>query len=272
MARLCTGSMGPQVTPECAGLHRSGLGGAEPAQRVLMTLGARHRSTWTMLDQIQNILVVLGAGSDGHGAFLPNAAFYHQILQALAGETVSMRAGFAFAHSRLRAILLWSLFAGLVGLVIRFLSQRFGWVGRIIMGLIGTAWSVASVFAIPVLIREENLNPFGLLRRSSALLKKTWGEGLVGYVGFSILGWFVVLGAIAFFLSIAILSALIPHPLVLLIPGVILGVLALMAVGYLANTAAAVYRGALYIYASEGVVPELFTAEQLDAAWKVKRA
>jgi hypothetical protein len=228
-----------------------------------------HSRIWSGVTYGYLALIYLGSM---FAATFCNAAFYHQILQALAGEAVSLRAGFAFARSRLRAIVFWSLLAGLVGLVIRFLSERFGWMGRIIMGLIGTAWSVASVFAIPVLIREENPNPFGLLRQSAALLKKTWGEGLVGYVGFSILGWFVVLGAIAFFVGIAILSALIPHPLMLLIPGVILGVLALVAIGYLANTAAAVYRGALYIYASEGVVPELFTAEQLDAAWKVKRA
>jgi len=34
----------------------------------------------------------------------------------------------------------------------------------------------------------------------------------------------------------------------------------------------AVYRCALYIYATEGVVPGTFDQELLDSAWKVKKA
>lgn len=201
-----------------------------------------------------------------------NVAFYNEILKALAGESVSVRAGFAFARRRIKSIFYWSLFAGAVGLVIRGLEERFGWVGKIVLGLIGVVWSVASVFAIPVIIREENSNPLTMLRHSAALLKKTWGEGLVGYVGFALLSWAMLLGSAIFFIGIALLSTQLAQPLMLAVPAAIIWLLVVLAISYVANVASSVYRGALYVYASEGVIPEAYTAEQLDAAWKVKKA
>ena len=43
--------------------------------------------------------------------------------------------------------------------------------------------SVAAVFAIPVIIRREDSNPLAVLRDSAGILKRTWGESLVGFVG-----------------------------------------------------------------------------------------
>ena len=55
---------------------------------------------------------------------------------------------------------------------------------------------------------------------------------------------------------------------------VFLGALWLVAVVGLSlviNLATHVYRCALYVYASEGVVPGPYTAEMMNAGWKVKR-
>src|SRR5205085_11437064 len=69
-----------------------------------------------------------------------NVAFFHQILQALRGNAVSVQAGFRFAISKLSAIAMWSLFAGVVGLIIKTLEERMDVIGRIIMKFVGTAW------------------------------------------------------------------------------------------------------------------------------------
>src|SRR5206468_6120983 len=66
-----------------------------------------------------------------------NVAFYHEILAALSGEPVSISRGLKFASTRLRAILMWTLFAGLVGLIIKVIEERLALVGRIIGRLIG---------------------------------------------------------------------------------------------------------------------------------------
>ena len=77
-------------------------------------------------------------------ATLGSVAFNSEILEALSGRAVSIRHGIGVACARWKSVLLWSLFAGLVGLVIRALEQRLAFVGRLVAGLIGLAWSVAS--------------------------------------------------------------------------------------------------------------------------------
>jgi hypothetical protein len=73
------------------------------------------------------------------------------------------------------------------------------------------AWSVASIFAIPILVREPSLsNPFTVLGKSAETIKRTWGEMLSGYIGMkgsnvlffwaSILCWFWA-GLIAYLLG-----------------------------------------------------------------------
>ena len=89
-----------------------------------------------------------------------NVAFYSQILLALSGQPVSIRAGLVFACTRWQSILAWTLFAGIVGLVIKALEQRFGFIGQIVMRIVGAVWSIACVFVIPVIITRENtFNP-----------------------------------------------------------------------------------------------------------------
>jgi len=200
-----------------------------------------------------------------------NVAFYHEILQALAGNPVSIRTGLRFASRRLPSILAWSLFAGLVGLIIQALEEKLGWVGRWVMRFVGMVWSVASVFAIPVIIREDNPNPIGLLRNSALLLRKTWGESLIGYVGITAASWIVLVGSLVFLIGAALVAAMLKAP-VLIVLAVAIWLFAMLVLGYLSSVAADVYRCALYVYASEGVVPAPYTAEMLDAAWKVKKS
>jgi len=53
-----------------------------------------------------------------------NVAFYHEILAALGGQDVSLGRGLKFASTRLGSILIWTLFAGLVGLIIKAIEER----------------------------------------------------------------------------------------------------------------------------------------------------
>ena len=46
----------------------------------------------------------------------------------------------------------------------------------------------------------------------------------------------------------------------------------LVLLGCLSGIVGHVYRCALYIYATEGVVPETYNKELLDMAWKVKKS
>ena len=201
-----------------------------------------------------------------------NVAFYHEILAALRGESVSLGRGFRFAGSRVTAILLWTLFAGLIGIAIKEISERLGWVGSLITRFLGLAWSVATVFAIPVLVSERELsNPLGILKKSAATLRKTWGEALIGYLGLSFASLLVTLATLIV-IGGSVAAMIVMETYVLPIAVIAIWVLLLVAYSYVMNVAGQIYKGALYLYATEGIVVEPFSQEMLERAWKYKKA
>ncbi|HEY4417300.1 MAG TPA: DUF6159 family protein [Verrucomicrobiae bacterium] len=206
-------------------------------------------------------------------ATFANVAFYHEIMQALNGQPVSIRRGFRFAATRWRAILMWSLFAGLVGYLLQAIEARLGFLGRIFTGLLGFMWSVACVFVIPTLIREEKTtDPLKLLRGSAGTLKRGWGELVIGFVGLEMASGLLLLAAISAGALLTLIVCLCFHWTAwLIVPVIIMEfVLLLPLLGLLGSVVNPVYRCALYIYATEGVVPGTFDKELLDSAWKVK--
>jgi len=199
-----------------------------------------------------------------------NVAFYHEIMKALKGQSVSIRAGIGFACAKWKPILMWALFAGLVGLIIRTLEEKLSFFGQFIVGLIGLAWSVASVFVIPVIITEETtVNPVTMLKNSALTLKKTWGESLIGYLGLQFGGLLILLGSVVLFAGAIATSIWLNNFWILALSG-LFWLMAVFTFAYVTSVASQVYRCALFVYASEGTVPEPYNLELLQMAWKVK--
>ena len=200
-----------------------------------------------------------------------NVAFYSEIIAAVNGNGVSFRRGLMTARSRLPSILAWSLLAGLVGWIIRSIEQRLPFAARIVTGLIGIGWSIAAVFAIPVIIQERHRrNPIRILQQSAMTLKQTWGEGLIGYIGFSAGSAMIFVGLLLPLLAVGALALQLKSTwLVAIVAGI--WFLGMLLLAYLSNLAGHVYRCALYMYAAEGVVPEPYNQDLLDMAWKVKK-
>jgi len=200
-----------------------------------------------------------------------NVAFYHEILAALTGQPVSIARGLKFAGTRLWSIVMWTLFAGVVGLIIKAIEQRMAIVGQIIARIIGLAWSIAAVFAIPVIVRREtNANPVVVLRDSAGILKRTWGEALIGYAGLTFASSLITLGTLMLVVGAVILSVALGNFWIIacILP---LWLLFVFAWSYVTSVASHVYRGALYLYAAEGVVPAPYDQQMLDMAWKFKK-
>ncbi len=200
-----------------------------------------------------------------------NVAFYSQVIGALNGQPVSIRSGLGVAAGRIKSILVWSLFAGVVGAIIREIESRLGFVGRIVAGMIGLAWSVAAVFVIPIIIREENTaNPVKILEKSANTIKRTWGEMLTGYAGLGIANVVAFVCALVVFFAAIALAIALSNAWILLPIGVV-WLVGILAYGCFSNVASQTYLCALYIYASEGIIPEPYDQELLDRAWKVKK-
>jgi hypothetical protein len=104
----------------------------------------------------------------------------------IAGATERMRGGdptvgsaLAAAGSRIGAILMWAVVAATVGMIIRAIHDRVGFVGRILTSLLGVAWSLATFFIVPVLVLEDRSIPDSF-KRSVSVFRQTWGETVVG--------------------------------------------------------------------------------------------
>jgi len=183
----------------------------------------------------------------------------------LKGGEPTIRDGFAVANRHLGAIAKWSLLVATVGLALRLLRQYLereaGILGSILAWATETAWALMTFFMIPVLIYEDR-PLFESLRRSGRLFKKTWGETLItGFFLGIIFLLFILAGfvpvALGFYLIVALGNMLLGVGLL------VLGVCLIVVLVSMYYAAQGVVIAALYIYATEGVVPEDFAEADL---------
>jgi len=183
------------------------------------------------------------------------------------GEPISLGAGIANATRHLSAISGWALINAALTVVLGALESR-GTLGDIAAGLIGGAWSVISLLAIPSIALEDN-GPIAAIKRSTVLFKQHWAGRVTGMaaIGF---------GAFLFGMLPAI--ALIAIGVVMLTDSGSAGVLAggglLVAIGFVlltisvlvASALRQVFAVALFRYTTAGVAPQGFTADDLEHA------
>jgi hypothetical protein len=84
----------------------------------------------------------------------------------LTGGSWTFDQGLQLAWQRKWVILQWAFVAATVGMALRILSERAGFIGRMVIGIIGIAWNLANYFVVPVLAFED-LSPGAALYRSS---------------------------------------------------------------------------------------------------------
>jgi hypothetical protein len=105
----------------------------------------------------------------------------------LEGGDPTLGNGFSAANERLGVIAGWALLACAVGLALRLLEERLPLAGRIAANVFGLAWSLATLFAIPVLAYER-LGPLETVRRSTEIFKVRWGSSILGGAGIGFAG------------------------------------------------------------------------------------
>ena len=100
----------------------------------------------------------------------------------LDGKQTTTAEGLSAANRRIGLIAAWSLLACTVGMALRLLEERLPLAGRIAASLFGLAWSLATLFAIPVLAYEGR-GPFQTVQRSTQIFKRRWGAQIGGSIG-----------------------------------------------------------------------------------------
>jgi hypothetical protein len=187
-----------------------------------------------------------------------NTALIHCTSLYFKGEEVTLRKGLDFSNSRLGAIFAWALFAGTVGAILKIIQENLGSIGRIITGIIGVVWSVATFFVVPV-IAYENLGPIGAFKRSIQIMKEKWGEKLGSSFSF---GLITLLGGII----VAILGftlAVVIHPLA----GIAFGALGLLLLFAIISAAKSIFVSAIY-HNINGDPVEYYNQQFIDNLFK----
>jgi hypothetical protein len=191
--------------------------------------------------------------------FYCNTALVGAATIRLRGGDPTLSDGFRIAHSRVGTIFGYALISATIGMVLRALSERLPFLGRIIISLIGTAWSIATYLVIPVLA-VENIGPVDSVKRSASLLRQTWGEQLVG--SFSIGAIFILPFLLIIMVLVGgIMLAFQQAALGLLL--VALAVLALVALAVVQAALSSVYSAVVYRYATTGEAPDGFSREMM---------
>jgi hypothetical protein len=100
----------------------------------------------------------------------------------LEGKEASTADGWRVARSRTSVIAGWTLLTCTVGAVLRIVEQYLPLGGRIAAALIDLSWSLATLFAVPVLA-YEGLGPRETFACSAGIFKARWGTQIKGSVG-----------------------------------------------------------------------------------------
>jgi hypothetical protein len=166
-----------------------------------------------------------------------NVALTHCTRLYFRGEEVSLRAGINYSLSRIGAIFSWALFAATIGTVLKYLQENSGYIGKIILGLIGVVWSIATFFVVPVLAYEDK-GPLEAFKRSSQLMKDKWGESLASTFSFGLVQFlaFLLISLPLFFLGLLI------HPIV----GIVLALISVFIIVAVVSASQTIFVSAIY--------------------------
>jgi hypothetical protein len=190
-------------------------------------------------------------------------------LQHLRGEPTSVSEGFALARSRFGNILGYALIAATVGLVLRMVQERLGLIGRLVVGFLGLAWTVATFLVVP-LIAAEDVGPIDAVKRSVELLKRSWGENLIGNGGIGVVFTLVFMLTI-FAIALLVAGAVATHSVVAIVLVAVVAIGAFVLLGLIQSSLQGIYSAALYRYAESGEASVGFDQVLLEQAFRSKQ-
>jgi hypothetical protein len=180
-----------------------------------------------------------------------------------------------FAFSKIHLIAQWSLLSASVGLLLRLLHElaaNLGKIGQIVanilIGLLGMAWSIMTIFVVPVLV-YEGVGPIDAIKKSAQVIRKTWGESLIKTIGLGLvqlLVFFIILivsGGLTYVLASA-------FDITGLLVGVGVGILLILLTGLVFTVANTIFNTALYVYANNNMVASGFSEEVVKGAFRQK--
>ncbi|CAN5499841.1 DUF6159 family protein [soil metagenome] len=200
--------------------------------------------------------------------FFFNAALVGAAMIRFDGGDPTVSDGLRIASGKFVSILGYAIIAATVGMILRAIQERVGFLGKIIVGLLGAGWTIATYLVVPILVTRD-VGPIDAVKESAMILKKTWGENIVGQAGigaaFGLIYLLVVICGIVLIVGAAASGS-----------GILLGlasaitVLAIVVAALVQSALAGIYSAALYRYASSGEGSVGFDSSAMQLAFAQK--
>jgi len=182
------------------------------------------------------------------------------------GGSPSVGEGLRAANENLGRIASWALLAATVGVVLRVIEERVGFIGRIVTRLLGAAWTIATYFVVPVLVVEK-LGPVDAAKRSVAIIRKAWGESIVSNVGVGLASLLAVVLLVIPCGVATVVLAVGAKSLAIGVAGLALTLGLWLFISLAASALNSIILSAIYVYAAESKVPQAFEAGNLQQAF-----
>ena len=193
-----------------------------------------------------------------------NVALVSIAANRFAGGDATLNDGLQNAWKHKWSIIQWALLAATVGMLLLMLESRSRFLGRLIIRVVGFAWTLASFFVVPLLAAED-MGPVEALYKSQQIFRKTWGEGVVGGFSFGLVFFLLSLPG----LLLPVMGARLGTTEML--AGVAVAVIYWLLLGVVSSAARGIFVAALYRYATKNEVPPGYDVEDLSGAWQTKQ-
>ena len=194
-----------------------------------------------------------------------NTALIACVNAKLQGKDMSVGEGLSNSAQHLPAILGWAVLSATVGIVLHALERRSGLLGQIVLSVIGGAWALVTFFVVPVLILEDK-GVFASLGESFGLVKKTWGESIVGSASLAII--FVAIGIVGF---LGVLATIFIGNMAVFLIALVLFLILVVILAVIYSAMQGIFVTALYTYAKTGTVPAAFDRDLIQNAFVPKQ-